>query len=180
MRGFMLYILSQVLVAISDVLCIISMLTKSKKGIVFFLLLSTILFGSHYICLSAYTGAVIAGVELVFLIVMYILELKGKTQYNKLCSIITICTTIILSIVTWDTWLSVLPMLAMVIYLTAMMFTNVIIVKGGTFIRLTLNGIYMLLLKSYFGAGLTIAILAFTIYGILRDYKASKVVDVAE
>ena len=69
-------------------------------------------------------------------------------------------------------------MLAMVIYLTAMMFKNVIIVKSGRFIRLTLNGIYMLLLKSYFGAGLSILILVFTIVGIVNDYKSRKEIEI--
>lgn len=62
-------------------------------------------------------------------------------------------------------------MLAMIIYLFSMMFTNVIIVKLGSFIRLTLNGVYLLLIKSYFGAVLTVAILICTIIGIVNDYK---------
>ena len=167
-----MYILSQILVVLSDLACIISMLSKKKKNVVFFLIISTILFASHYICLGAWTGATIAILELVFLNLMYILEIKEKTQYCTYLSIGTMIITVVLSIITWDTWISVLPMLAMVIYLTAMMFKNVIIVKSGTFIRLVLNGIYMLLLKSYFGAGLSILILVFTIVGIVNDYKS--------
>lgn len=171
-----MYILSQVLVVLSDLLCIVSMLCKKKKQVVFFLILSTIFFATHYMCLGGWTGAVIGLVELVFLILMYILEIKDKTQYSTYLSIGTIIVTIILSILTWNTWISLLPMLAMIIYLTAMMFKNVIIVKSGTFIRLTLNGIYMFLLESYFGAGLSIAILIFTIIGIVKDYKDKKII----
>ena len=167
-----MYILSQILVVLSDVVFIMSMLSKNKKSVVFYLLLSTILFGGQYVCLSAWTGASISLIELVFLIMMYILELKNKTEYSMLLSIITIIATIVLSIVTWQTWISILPMLAMVIYLIAMMFKNLVIVKSGTFIRLALNGIYMLLLKSYFGVILTFVILAFTIIGIVKDAKA--------
>lgn len=169
-----MYILSQILVTISDAFCILSMLSKNKKGIVFYLLISTILFASHYICLGGWTGAGIALIELVFLILMYILELKEKTQYSKYLSIATIIATIVLTIFTWAGWISVLPMLAMVIYLIAMMFKNVIIVKTGTFIRLILNSLYMVLIASYLGAGLTVVILAFTIYGIVRDCKTEK------
>ena len=39
-----MYILSQILVALSDVLCIVSMLSKRKNKIVFYLIISTILF----------------------------------------------------------------------------------------------------------------------------------------
>lgn len=173
-----MYILSQILVVLSDLACIVSMLSKKKKNVVFFLIISTILFASHYVCLGAWTGAAIGLVELVFLILMYILELKDKTGYSTYLSIGTMIITIVLSIITWDTWISLLPMLAMIIYLTAMMFKNVIIVKSGTFIRLTLNGIYMLLLKSYFGAGLSIVILIFTIIGIVKDYKSKKEIEI--
>lgn len=169
-----MYILSQILIVLSDLACILSMMSKKKKQIVFFLIISTILFASHYLCLKAWTGAAIGFVELVFLIVMYILELKDKTKYNIYLSIATMIVTVVLSILTWETWISVLPMLAMVIYLTAMIFKNVIIVKSGAFIRLTLNGVYMLLIKSYFGAGFSVLILIFTIVGIVIDYKSKK------
>ena len=169
-----MYILSQILVVLSDIFCILSMLSKKKKNVVFYLILSTILFASHFLCLGGFTGAAMAFVELVFLIVMYILEVKDKTSYSVHLSIGTIVATIILSIVTWSTWISVLPMIAMLVYLIGMMFKNVIIVKSSIFVRLILNGVYMLLLKSYFGAGLTLVILAFTIVGIVNDYKSKK------
>lgn len=175
MRGFSeMYILSQVLVVLSDVLCILSMLSGKKKWIVFYFILSTILFVSHYICLGGWTGAVIGTVDLVFLILMYILELKNKQKYNPYLSVATIIITILLSIITWDGWVSLLPMVAMIVYLFGMMFTNVIFVKSGAFVRLVLNGLYMFMLKSYFGAGLSIVILAFTVAGIINDCKRNK------
>ncbi len=166
-----MYILSQILVVLSDLLFMVSMLNKKKKNLVFFLIVSTILFAAHYLCLGGYTGAGVECIEIVFLISMYLLEKKDKLQYNIYLSIITIILTIIVSILTWNTWISVFPMLAMIIYLFSMMFTNVIIVKLGSFIRLTLNGVYLLLIKSYFGAVLTVAILICTIIGIVNDYK---------
>lgn len=172
-----MYILSQILIVISDIIFIVSMLSNKKKNIEFYLALSSILFAGHYLCLSAWTGVSIALVELVFLIVMYLIELNGKTQYNLSVSLATIFITIVLSILTWDSWVSVLPMLAMVIYLIGMIFNNVIVVKFATFVRLILNGVYMLLFKSYFGAGLTVLIILFTIVGIINDYKNKRKVE---
>lgn len=166
-----MYILSQVLVVMSDLLCIASMLSKNKKGIVFYLILTSILFISHYICLGAWTGTAIALVDLIFLLIMYVLEAKNKEQYNIPISIITIIITVVLSIITWEGWISIFPMLAMVIYLIVMMFKNVVLIKIGSLLRFILNGIYMLLVKSYLGAGMTVAILIFTLYGIIRDAK---------
>ena len=169
-----MYILSQVLVGLSDVLCIVSMLSKNKKNIVFYLILSSILFIAQYVCLGAWTGVAIAIVDLIFLIVMFVLEAKNITQYSIIVSIITIVITIFLSILTWESWISIFPMLAMVIYLVVMMCKNVVIIKIGSSLRFTFNGLYMLLVKSYLGAGMTVAILLFTLYGIIRDYKNSR------
>ena len=64
-----------------------------------------------------------------------------------------------------------LPMLAMIVYLLGMIFTNVIIVKATTFIRLILNAIYMILITSYLGAAFSGVLLIFAIIGIVRDVK---------
>ena len=169
-----MYILSQILVVVSDVFCIISMLSKNKRNIVLHLIISTILFSSHYMCLSAWTGAAMGIVEMVFLITMYLLEIKDKTKYNLYITILTMVISLILSILTWAGWITLLPMISMLIYLITMIFANVIIVKTGTFIRLALNGVYMFLLRSYFGAGLSLVILAFTILGIVNEYRLTK------
>jgi hypothetical protein len=166
-----MYILSQVLIGISDIFLILSMLSGKKYRVIVFLILSTIFFANHYICLKGWTGASLAGIEIIFLIIIYLLETKGKEKYNIYLSISTIIVSVILSIITWAGWISLLPMVAMIIYLLGMIFTNLVIVKTGTFIRLILNATYMLLLKSYLGAGLTIVILIFTIIGIVNDCK---------
>ena len=151
------------------------MLCKKKKQVVLFLILSTIFFAAHYMCLGGWTGAVIGLVEIVYLIAIYLLEVKGKTKYNPYVSVATMIITVILSIITWNTWISALPMVAMVIYLAGLMFSNVIIVKTCTFIRLAMNGVYMLLLSSYFGASLSIVLLIATIIGIVNDYKSKRI-----
>ena len=65
-------------------------------------------------------------------------------------------------------------MIGMVAYLFLMMFKNVMIVKSGALVRFVFNGTYMILLKSYVGAGLSLVILGFTIYGIVKDYKEKR------
>lgn len=170
-----MYVLSQILVGISDIFLILSMFSKKKVNVVFYLVLSTILFGAHYVCLSAWTGAIIALIELMFLIIMFVLEKKGLDKYNTILSIITIIITIIMSVITWVSWISLLPMVAMVIYLLGMIFTNVVIVKSTTFIRLVLNATYMVLIASYLGAGMSVIILVFTIIGIVRDIKIRQI-----
>ena len=148
------------------------MINKKKEKILLYLIISTTLFILHCICLGGWTGAVIDFLEMVFLIVMYFFEKKEKTKYGVYVSVVTMVLAVVLSIVTWASWISLLPMIGILLYIAAMMFKNVIIVKSGTLIRITLNGLYMFLISSYFGAALTIVSVAFTIYGIVTTCKS--------
>ena len=174
----MWYIISQVLVCIADLFYVISMLNKKKNGLVFYLIISDVLFASHYLCLGGWTGAATIFVDVVYLAIIYVLEKKNKTKYNLHVTIAAMIITIILSILTWDTALSLIPMFSMLIYLITMIYTNVIIVKAGALIRNTLNVVYMFILASYFGAGLEICLMISAIVGIiinLRKNKQSKI-----
>ena len=148
------------------------MVNNKKAKILLYLIISTTLFILHCICLGGWTGAVIDFLEMVFLIVMYFLEKKEKTKYGVYVSVVTMVLAVVLSIVTWASWISLLPMIGILLYIAAMMFKNVIIVKSGTLIRITLNGLYMFLISSYFGAALTIVSVVFTIYGIVTTCKS--------
>ena len=170
-----MYILSQVLVCIADLFYIISMLNKNKKGLVFYLIVSDILFALHYICLGGWTGAATIFVDVIYLTIIYLLEKYDKTKYNIFVTISAMIITIILSVLTFDTALSLFPMFSMLIYLTTMIFSNVVIVKAGALVRNTLNVIYMFILSSYFGAGLEICLMISAIIGIISNIKDKKI-----
>ena len=147
------------------------MLNKNKKGLVFYLIISDILFASHYLCLGGFTGAATIFVDVVYLATIYLLEKKNKTQYNIYVTLGAMAITIVLSILTWNTALSLLPMFSMLIYLTTMIFSNIVIVKTGALTRNTLNATYMFILTSYFGAGLEICLMISAIVGIFLNIK---------
>lgn len=169
------YIISQVLVCIADLFYVISMLTKKKNSLVLFLIISDILFASHYLFLDGgLTGAATIFLDVAYLIVMWFLEKYNKTKYNLITTVIAMVLTIVLTIVTWESALSLLPMFSMLIYFTTMIFTNLVIVKSGALIRNTLNVIYMFIIASYFGAGLEIVLMISAIVGIVLNYLDSK------
>lgn len=169
-----MYILSQILVCIADLLYIISMLNKNKKGLVFYLIISDIFFAAHYFCLGGYTGAATIFVDVVYLAIIYILEKTNKTKYNIYATTSAMAITIGMSILTWNGVLSLLPMFSMLIYLTTMIFTNVVVVKSGALVRNTLNVVYMFILTSYFGAALEICLMASAIVGIILSLGKDK------
>lgn len=166
-----MFVLSQVLVCVADLFYIISMLNKKKKGLVFYLIISDILFASHYLCLGGYTGAATIFVDVVYLAIIFLLEKKEKTKYNIYVTVAAMIITIGLSVLTWNTALSLLPMFSMLIYLTTMIFTNVVVVKIGALTRNLINVVYMFVLASYFGAGLEICLMISAIVGIILNLK---------
>lgn len=169
------YIISQVLVCLADLLYVISMLTKKKISLVTFLFISDVLFASHYFLLDGgLTGAATILIDVVYLVVMFLLEKFDKTKFNLLTTILAIIATIIVSIFTWESAISLLPMFSMLVYLATMIFTNLVICKTGALIRNTLNVIYMFLIASYFGAGLEIVLMISAIVGIILNYNANK------
>lgn len=150
------------------------MLNKRKWGVMLFLLLSNLLFIFHYMCLGALTGAATLFVDEIYLIVIFIFEKKEWHKYNKYLCIVAMVATIMLTMLTWENALSLLPMFSMLIYYVTMMFPSVVGVKLGTFIRTATNVIYMAIIASYIGAVLEAIMMIWSIIGIIVSWKHSK------
>ena len=166
-----MYILSQILVGLADLLFVFSMLSKKKINLLIFLFFSDILFATHYLLLNSLTGSIIIFIDAVFLITTFLLEKYNKKQFIKYAAIITMIATIITGIFTWQGPISLLPMFSMLLYLTGLIFDNIIIVKTGALMRNLLNIIYLILVTSYVGAGLEFCLMISAIIGIIINVK---------
>ena len=169
-----MYVLSQILVLFADSLYVASMLNKKKINLTMLLLLSDILFASHYLCLKAYTGAAVIFIDVVFLIAIYLIEKFHKDNFTLLIVLLTMLATVISGIVTWDGAISLLPIFAMLVYLSGMIFTNMVFVKAGSVVRNLLNILYMALIASYVGAGLEFILMLSGIVGMVISYRYKK------
>ena len=172
-----MYILSQVLVGFADLLYVCSMISKKKSWLVVFLIFSDILFALHYLCLNALTGCFSIFVDVMFLIVIFLLEKFRKEKYNLLATIFAMIAIVAICVLTWNGPISLLPLFSMLIYLTGMIFTNVVFVKAGAMCRNILNIVYMVLITSYVGAGLEFALMLSAIIGIILNIKNKTAVD---
>ena len=169
-----MYVISQILVAAADFLYVLSMLSKKKINLVILLLLSDILFACHYFCLGALTGTITIFIDAVFLLATYFIEKLGKQKYVPIAAGVAMVGVVITAAFTWAGPISLLPMFSMLIYLLGMIFTNIVFVKLGAMTRNTLNVVYMLLLASWVGAGLEVALMVSAIVGIVLNIKHKK------
>ena len=81
---------------------------------------------------------------------------------------------IVSTVLTWQGAISLLPMFSMLVYLTGMIFTNLIFVKSGAMIRNLLNACYMFAIASYVGASLELCLMVCAIMGIVLTIKNNK------
>lgn len=169
-----MYILSQILIAFSDLVYVLSMLCKKKSGVVIFLFFSGLFFASHYFCLNEITASLITIIDSIFLLILFFLEKYKKEKFVPYLIVSTMIVCIVTSALTWTNLLSILPLVGMFIYLISMFFTNVTIIKSCSVVRVILNMTHMLLIASYVGAGLSLILLTSSIVGIILDLKNKK------
>lgn len=166
-----MYIASQVLAVVADTFYCFAMFSKNKIKLVVFLFLTDVLFASHYLILGGQTGACLLFLDAIFLICIYILEVLNKTKFNLFVTLITMLIAIIVVGLTWSGFISLFPLLSLLIYLVGMIFRNVLFNKIGAFFRNFFNIIYLFLLNSYLGLILEICLLFSAVIGILIQLK---------
>ena len=166
-----MYIFSQILVVIADSFFVGSMFSKKKSWLVVFLFCSDVIFASHYLCLGGLTGATTIFIDAAYLVVMFILEKYNRTKYNLIPTISTMILMVLSTMLTWQGPISLLPLFSILIYLTGMIFTNLVFVKSGAMIRNLLNACYMFLIASYIGASLELCLMISALVGIVLTIK---------
>ena len=169
-----MYILSQILVVVADSFFVVSMFSKKKLLLVMCLFMSDIIFACHYLCLGGITGASTIFIDAAYLVVMFILEKCNKTKYSIIPTISAMILMIVSCVLTWQGPISLLPMFSMLVYLTGMIFTNLVFVKSGAMVRNLLNACYMFAIASYIGASLELCLMVSAIVGIILTIKNHK------
>ena len=147
-----MYIASQILVVISNIIFVISVFSKSKIGVVTWLIVSDILFAIHYFLLGGLTGSYIVIADIIFLTITYIQKKRNHDKFIMYTGLIFAVISIIIGILTWRGFISIFPMIGMTNYFVCMGINNLLVNKISLAINNTTNTIYMFLLQSYIGA----------------------------
>mgnify|MGYP004616464635 FL=1 len=171
-----MYIASQILVIIADILYVISMFAKDKKRLLLYLILSDVFFGVHYFLLKAFTGGYILFVDIAFLILTYIFNEKKNNKAIVLTSLVSAVLSIIIGVLTWAGAISLLPMIGMSIYFVGFCVDELVVNKVSCSIRNLCNIIYMLILASYVGASLEFVLMLSAIVGSIINFKHKQTV----
>ena len=166
-----MYILSQIFVIVSCVLFAMSYLTKRKSIILILGILNNLFFGAHFLLLKSYTASCTVFLTIIFLVVVYFVEKFQKEKYSFVVTIIFLLALIPISIFTWDGTISLFPTFGTIMFFTGTAFHKTLVVKIFYAISNITNTIFMFLIHSYFGCVSNLVIIAFGIYGIVREIQ---------
>ncbi|MBQ8761838.1 MAG: YgjV family protein [Clostridia bacterium] len=177
----MFFIISQIVVVISDILCAIGLLSKPKKMFLIFMILSSITYAAHFLFLGdGYSGAISVIVSMFVSIAIYYLEKYNKDKYKKWVVIGSLILMIPLTALVWNGVLTLLPVLGLACFLTGITLNNVTFSKVGSFINNSLSVTYLFLVGSTFGAWLGVGLVICAFAGIfisIYEQKKNKAIN---
>ncbi|MBO5954426.1 MAG: YgjV family protein [Clostridia bacterium] len=166
-----MYILSQIFVVVSCVLFAVSYLFKKKSIILIFSILNNLFFGAHFLLLKSYTASCTVFLTIFFLTAVYFVEKLKKENLTILVTVIFLIALIPITILTWSGIISLFPTFGTIMYFTGTTFNKTLFLKIFYLISTISNTIFMYVIHSYFGCASNLLIVAFGIYGLIREIQ---------
>lgn len=174
MNPTLLYVLSQIFIILNYVFLVITYQLKNKEKILLLSIGSQTACGLSYICLGAYTGLAMAIISIFRNTVFIINEEKNgvteKTTANEILMLLVIyALVIVLSVITFNGFLSLLSVFATMLYTFSVWqkSTKVYKILGIPVSILWLS--YNIYIHSIFGIILEFILMISAIIGFIRD-----------
>ena len=166
----MIYIVAQIIGLIAFVVSLIAYHKKDKKTILNNMVTSNILNLIHYLLLGAFSGC-ITKLLAIFRDYFIILKEKNKKLSNSVYLIVFIILYIIATIFTYNGILSILPLVAAIIYIIFIWNGNEVIIKKTAFFCYFLWLIYNIFVLSIAGIVSNVISILSTLIAILNAKK---------
>ena len=170
---YLIYIVAQIIGLIAFVVSLIAYHKKDKKTILNNMITSNILNLIHYLLLGAFSGC-ITKLLAIFRDYFIILKEKNKKLSNSVYLIVFILLYIIATIFTYNDILSILPLVAAIIYIIFIWNGNEVIIKKIAFFCYFLWLIYNIFVLSIAGIVSNIISIISTLIAIINIEKEVK------
>lgn len=140
-------LIAQIIGIIAICLWLISLQCKKKKDILVFQIIASLFYSLQYFCLFAFSAGLIDFTSAIRNIVFYFEE-KKKNKISKLTLVIFITLAIFIGTLTFYSWVSLLPIIASLIYIYGLWQDNLKVTR----ITLILSDIIWLIHNFFVGA----------------------------
>lgn len=162
-----MFILAQIVGIIVLVITVISIQFKTKEKILICQIIANILVAIQYFLLNALTGAVVSIINVIRCIIFYHYKKKDKKP-SIIFLTIFIGVAIISGILTWQNGLSIIPIIATIIFTYGLWQDNVRITRICTAVTAGNWAIYNVVVKAYAGALQSVAECISAIIAMIR------------
>lgn len=166
-----MFIASQIIIAVASVLLAISAQFHKRLNILIMQIIAISLLAVHYGLLYAYTGLVLAAIEVVRLIVFAFLDRHQNQKLNIWLAILFMCLSVSLSIVFWDGWFAIFPLIGQCVVCVGLAQKSVFVLKFFFLISAACYIAYLFILGSYIGASLQCLIFVSSVVGLVLYAK---------
>lgn len=163
-----LFILAQILAIIAFALTTLSLQFKKKSSILGMQIASNVAYMFEYICLGAFSGGITFIIGTIRNITYYILE-KKKCKPKLIVLLIFIILIVIAGIITYENLISILPIVAVVIWTIVSWQEDPKWMRIGETVICIMWIVYDLIVKAYTGMITESIILTSCIIGIIRN-----------
>lgn len=160
-------IIGQILSLVAVATGFISFQMKTAKGVLFFQILTALIFSAHYFLINAMTAAALNLVAGIKCICYYARNKRGgKGLFIPIFFTVLVCVT---SIITWDGWYSMFIMAGLVLNAVSLSLSNPQTIRKLTLIKSPLCLTYNIFVLSSGGIIYEIATLLSAIIGIFKN-----------
>lgn len=156
-----------------SVLCLIpAFFAKSKTTLFLFQAISQLFFCLQYAFLFAYAGLFNSSAEFIRISMFYFYEKhQASIKPKAITCAITFCFSTILTIITWQAWYSILPILGLLVLYTTQFSKKLSIVKLGMFTTFACSFTYLILIGTFYGATLEFIATLLCLFGTIKDAR---------
>lgn len=165
----MLEIIGQLLGIVAVILGFVSFQMKTPRGILFFQIITSLVFSAHYLLIGALTAMALNLLAVIKCVVYFLRNKAGKNGF--VAPAIFTVLTIITSILTWDGWHSAFIMTGLVVNTISLALPNANKTRLCMFIKSPLCLVYNAIASSGGGVIYECAVLVSSLIGVIRDRK---------
>lgn len=145
----MTYEISQVIVVFAEACLVSSFYLKEKYKQLIFLLLSSVLLGTQYFLLNAFTGMFLEALCLIRILCLFFIEKKSIKSDNIFLALTFSIISLIVAKFTYIGWLTIMPTLGFISFTMLNAFNNQYLARISYIVYAIFYGIYNFMIGSY-------------------------------
>jgi len=165
-------IIGQILSIVAVITGVISFQMKTSKGILFFQIITALVFATHYFLIGAITATMLNFIGAIQCVCYYIRN--RRQSKNPILPIFFTTLVVFTSLLTWDGWYSIFIMLGLLINSIGFASPNAQIIRRLNLIKSPLCLVYNLCVSSVGGIIFETASMISTAIGLVKNNTMNK------